>query len=120
MLAPHRSSGRLRVLLRHTPVAADIDGDRVSAVMLRDLENGGEVTVAADWVIDATETGDLLPLCGVEHITGAEAASETGEPHGAPVAQPGNVQPVTVCFALDHTEGADFTIDRPAEYDRFH
>ena len=120
MLAPHRSSGRLRVLLRHTPVAADIDGDRVGAVTLRDLENGGEVTVAADWVIDATETGELLPLCGVEHVTGAEAANETGEPHGAPVAQPGNVQPVTVCFALDHTEGADFTVDRPAEYDRFH
>ena len=32
MLAPHVSSGRLRILLEHEPVAADVDGDRVRAV----------------------------------------------------------------------------------------
>lgn len=120
LLAPHRSAGRLRVLTRHAPVRGDVDGDRVGAVTLLDLDGGGEVTVAADWVIDATETGEMLPLCGVEHVTGAEAAAETGEPHAGDVARPLNVQPVTVCFALDHIEGADFTVDRPAEYDRFH
>jgi hypothetical protein len=40
--------------------------------------------VWADWVIDATETGDLLPLCGAEYVTGFESREETGEPHAPP------------------------------------
>jgi hypothetical protein len=64
MLAPHRSTRRFEVLLEHSPVAASVDGDRVRAVTLRGGRDGSEVTVSADWFIDATETGDLLPLCG--------------------------------------------------------
>ena len=43
----------------------------------------------------------------------------TGEPHAPPVHQPGNLQPVTVCFAVDHLAGEDHTIPRPARYDDF-
>ena len=32
MLAPYRSSRQLRILMRHRPVAAEVDGDRVTAV----------------------------------------------------------------------------------------
>ena len=117
MLAPHRSAGRVKVLLRHAPIAAQLDRDRVAAVTLRDLVDGGELTVTADWVIDATETGELLPLCGAEHVTGAESREQTGEPHAPAEAQPLNMQPVSVCFALDHSEGEDHTIERPAGYE---
>jgi 2-polyprenyl-6-methoxyphenol hydroxylase-like FAD-dependent oxidoreductase len=91
MLAPHRSAGRLAVLLRHAPIAAAVDGDRVTAVTLRELAGGGDVTVTADWVIDATETGDLLPLCDAEYVTGAESREQTGEPHAPAQAQPLNM-----------------------------
>jgi hypothetical protein len=72
--------------------------------------------VWADWVLDATETGDLLPLCGAEHVTGFESREETGEPHAPHVAQPLNMQAVSACFALDHFEGEDHAIERPAAY----
>ena len=62
----------IELLLRHAPVAAEVDGDRVTAVTL----TGGRV-IEADWVIDATETGELLPLCGAEHVTGAESQDQT-------------------------------------------
>jgi hypothetical protein len=118
MLAPHRASGRVTVLLHHEPLAAEIDGDRIRSVTFRDAA-GETVQVAARWVIDATETGELLPLCGAEHVTGAESQSQTGEPHAAAHADPLNMQPISVCFALDHLAGEDHAIPRPPSYERF-
>jgi FAD-dependent oxidoreductase family protein len=116
MLAPLRSSARVRVLPRHVAVAALAGGDRVQAVTVRDLDSGAERVIWADWVLDATETGDLLPLTGAEHVTGFEAQAETGEPHAPPAAQPLNTQAVSACFAVDHLDGEDHTIARPAAY----
>jgi hypothetical protein len=116
MLAPHRSSGRIQVLPRHVAVEAAVDADRIEAVILRDGDSGDDLVVQADWVLDATETGGLLPLCGVEYVTGFESREQTGEPHAPDAAQPLNMQPVTACFALDHLEGRDNTIDRPDGY----
>jgi hypothetical protein len=116
LLAAHRGSGRLRVLLEHRPVTASVQGDRVDAVTLRGPD-GDRTTVVASYVLDATETGELLPLAGVEHVTGAESRSGTGEPHAPDSAQPQNMQAISWCFAVDHSAGADHTIDRPAAYD---
>jgi hypothetical protein len=118
LLAPHRSSGRMRVLLGHRATGALVDGDCVSAVTVRDGATARERVVWADWVLDATETGDLLPLCGAEHVTGFESREDTGEPHAPAQAQPLNMQAVSACFAVDHIEGEDHTIERPAGYAR--
>jgi hypothetical protein len=116
MLAAQRAAGRLRVLLEHRPVAVTTDADTVTSVTLEGPD-GGTVDVVASYVLDATETGDLLPLAGVEHVTGAESRRETGEPHAPEVAAPLNMQAVSWCFAVDHVEGEDHTIDRPPRYD---
>jgi FAD dependent oxidoreductase len=92
-----------------------VDRDRIRAVAFRDRADAERIVVA-DWVIDATETGDLLPLCGAEYVTGFESRAETGEPHAPAQAQPLNMQPVSACFALDHRAGEDHTIERPASY----
>lgn len=115
MLAPHRSSGRLTVLAPYRPVAAEVDGDRVSAVRLVHRDTGAAVTVAAPYVVDATETGELLPLTGTEYVTGFESQGDTGEPSAPAAAQPANMQAISVCFAIDHVDG-DHTIERPASY----
>ncbi|RAJ68842.1 FAD dependent oxidoreductase [Streptomyces sp. Amel2xB2] len=116
MLAPHRASGRLTVLLGHAPVAAHADGDTVRAVELCETASGESVTVAADYVLDATEGGDLLPLAGAEYVTGAESRETYGEPSAPAVADPANMQGVTVCFALEHRDGEDHVTDPPAGY----
>jgi hypothetical protein len=118
MLAPLRGAGLLRVLLEHEPVAAGTDGDRVNAVTVRGRRSGATTTITARWIVDATEHGDLLPLAGVEYVTGAESREQTGEPHAATVADPLNLQPVSVCFALDHRPGEDHTIDKPEGYEQ--
>lgn len=117
MLAPLISSGRVQVWLEHRPINADVDGDRVSAVNLQDLRTGTEKTVSASYFLDATELGDLLELTGVEFVTGAESQNQTGEPSAPSEAQPRNVQAFSVCFAMEHREGEDHTIDKPRDYD---
>ncbi|WP_372451680.1 FAD-dependent oxidoreductase [Glycomyces salinus] len=115
MLAPHLGSGRLRLLQPFRPVAARTDGDRVEAVELEHRSGGERLIVSAPIVLDATETGELLPLTGTEYVTGFESAADTGEPSAPAAAQPDNVQAVSVCFAIDHVEG-DHTIEKPADY----
>jgi hypothetical protein len=118
LLAPYRADGQLTILTHHTPVAAEVDGDEVRAVTLQDETTGERITISARCVLDATELGDLLPLAGVEHVTGAESQQETGEPHAVDgAAQPLDQQAFTWCFAMDLLPGEDHTIEKPAMYD---
>ncbi len=119
LIAPWISAGKLTLLTRTRPVGCATDGDRIGAVEFEDAE-GARFTVTAGYVIDATETGELLELGGVEHVTGAEAQSDTGEPHAPAIADPLNMQSFSWPFAISYSgDGADHTIDRPAEYETF-
>ena len=119
MLAAEVARGRVQVRLRCKPVAAAARGDRVEAVRLLDIETGAEECVSADYVLDATELGDVLALAGVEYVSGAESGAETGEPHAAAEADPENVQALTWCFAVGYDPEGDHTVDRPGFYDRW-
>jgi len=118
MLAPHVAAGTLTILRGTQAVAADVDRDTVRAVRVRD-ETGRETVLRAPYFADATELGDLLPLCGAEHVSGAESRRATGEPHAPAEAQPDNQQSFTVVFAMDYRAGETHTIDRPADYARW-
>ena len=120
MLAPHASSDRVRLLMRHRVVQAHTDGDRIAGLTLEDLEAGTRRFVEAAVVVDATETGELLEAAGVEHVIGAESQAATGEPHAVPGAPDSlDQQALTWCFAADHFPEEDHRIDKPAEYERF-
>jgi FAD dependent oxidoreductase len=110
--------GSIPRLMRHVPVAAAVDRDRVEAVTLRG-PGGDDLTVQADWTIDATETGELLELAGCEHVTGIESQAMTGEPHAPADARPDSIQAPAWCFALDHRPDEDHTIPRPPGYERW-
>lgn len=116
MLAPFVASGKVQILLRHLAISAATNGDKVEAVQVRSRETGHDYVLRAPLFVDATEMGDLLPLTKTEYVTGAEAQSETGEPHAKPEAQPQNMQAFTLCFPLEYIHGADFTIERPDEW----
>ncbi|MCX7019510.1 MAG: FAD-dependent oxidoreductase [bacterium] len=120
-LARAQSAARLEMRLRRRPVEVFTEGDSIRAVRLLNMETGADEIVHARYVLDATETGELLALGGVEYVTGAESQSQTGEPHavsGEP--QPRNMQAVTWCFAMGYDpSGAHHVIDKPAQYDRW-
>lgn len=117
MLAPWVSAGRLLMLLEHELVSASVDGVRVRAVSVRDVRTGESRDLEAPYFIDATELGDLLPLAGIEHVTGAESRRETRESHAPETAQPDNHQAFTACFAVEHRAGEEHTLSKPAEYE---
>jgi hypothetical protein len=118
MLAPEVSAGRVLILRQHRLLSAELEGsDRIAAVVVRDLAGGGDSRIKADYFVDATETGDLLPLAGAEHVSGSEARADTGEPSADEKARPGNLQAFSVCFVLEHLEGENHLIPRPAQYD---
>ncbi len=118
LLAEHVASGRVKVLYEHEPVAAVMQGDRVQAVVFRDLRNGAEVEIAAEYVLDATELGDVLPLAGAEYAIGAEHRSMYGELHGRTDREERlDQQAITWCLAMEHRPGENHVIDKPAEYE---
>ena len=117
MLAGAVRKGNLTILLETEPTGADVDGDHVRAVELLQRKENRTVSVSADVFIDATETGDLLPLTGTEYVTGSESQAQTGEPRAPEVARPDNLQGFTWCFVLDYREGEDHTIAKPEDYD---
>lgn len=118
LLAPYLSTGRVRLFQPYIPVSADLEGDRVRAVTVVS-EFGRPVAVVAPYFVDATETGDLLPITRTEWVTGAEAQRDTLEPSAPPAADPRNHQACTVCFAMDYDDGQDHTIPEPPEYRRW-
>ena len=121
MLLPFQAGMQLQVLLNHHPVEVSNIGDRVEAVTLENSLSNEKIIIHAEYILDATELGDLLPLAHVEHVCGAESQAQTGEPHalsGAP--DPLDQQAVSACFIMDYIPGADFTISKPVEYDFWH
>ena len=118
LLAPYLSTGRLRLLLGHRVVRADVDGDRVRALQAQG-EDGRRLVLNAAYFLDATELGDLLPLTGTEYVTGAEARSETRELHAPEKADLQSQQAFTYCLAMDYLPGVHLVIDKPQHYDRW-
>lgn len=116
MLAPHITAGRVRLIQPFIAERVETAGDTVTAVIGRVRGRNGDIVLSAPYFVDATETGDLLPLAKVEHVVGAESSADTQEPHAPDRARPDNHQAVTVCFAVDHEPDKDNTIEKPRGY----
>jgi hypothetical protein len=126
MLAYPQTAGTLKVLHHLHPIDVEVDeeeGDFIWGVCFADFSPdarvGAEVFIEADYILDATETGELLPLAGVEYVTGAESQRETGEPHAKPEAEPRNMQACTWCFAMAYDPNGNYTIRKPRHYEHW-
>ena len=118
MLSPYTLSGRLTVWTRHKIKEASTEGDQVKAVVVTNLDSGDEKVLNASYFLDATECGDVLPLTGVEYVTGSESKKDTGELHALDgEADPLDMQSITWCYAIDHMDGEDNTISKPEQYE---
>jgi len=116
MLAPFINSGKLTLYTGSKPIKAETVRDEIRSVTVKTAE-GDKLTITASYFLDATECGDVLPLAGVEYVTGAESKSDTGEPHALEgKADPKDIQAFTYCFAMDYFEGENHVIDKPKNY----
>lgn len=118
LLAPHISRRAIQLIREHRPIAVEYENDLVRAVTLQNVDTGDTLVVSAEYVLDATELGELLELANVEHVIGAEGQAETNEPHAlSDGPDPLDQQAVTWCFALDYLPDEDHTIPCPQQYD---
>ncbi len=133
MLAPFVEAGLLTVLHQTAACGANVltetdvlsSAERpivatnvITAVPLINLIHGELTEVRAKFVLDATEMGEMLPLCGAEYRVGAESRAQTGEPNavsGEP--EPENIQGLTWVFAMQFDPEGEDIIPKPAMYD---
>lgn len=113
MLRPLEEKGFLEVFVNTPLESAEMSGCEVKSV------TAGGRTFKAEFFLDATDTGELLPLTGCEYVTGAESAFETGESLAPKQKDSADMQPVTWVAAIEDRKTGDFVIEKPAEYDFF-
>lgn len=117
MLAPYARTGQLEVFLNTNPINGDIQNDRITALEIK-RSTGESINVRADYYLDATELGDLLPLVHAPYISGAESIEDTGEPNASTNGpQPERVQSFTWCFVTEYRPGENHTIRKPHGYE---
>ena len=121
LLAPDVEAGRLQILLRTKAVSAEVEGDRVASLDAVNLDDGSRARFRFEYLLDATELGDLLPMTGAEYVVGAESAAETGEPNAQPEeAKASCVQSCTYPFAMERRPaGENNRIRKPDKYDHY-
>ena len=87
-------------------------GERITSALAYRFDTRDIVRIRPGFVLDATETGELLPIAKIPYTVGSEAKAETGEPHAAPAANPACVQSFTYTFAVDYTPAAENKIPK--------
>jgi hypothetical protein len=118
MLMPYIFSGQLQLLKNSRLMKADVNGDTIESVFVENHLSGEVHCLRADYFLDGTDCGDLLPLCKAEYVMGSESQIDTDEPHAlSGQANPYDMQAVSHCFAVDYIAGEDFTIEKPETYE---
>ncbi|MAU08820.1 MAG: hypothetical protein CL607_03290 [Anaerolineaceae bacterium] len=104
------------ILFGYQPSRAEVENNTIQSVIVTN-DAGDTIRLEADFYLDATDLGDLLPLTQTAYGTGAEAKSDTNE-RGAPeTARPQEIQSFTYCFAVEFCPGENHTIAKPAHYE---
>ena len=127
MTLPFETAGNLEILFgaKVKQIKCDSSGPqgeiRIASVQIT-LSDGSVRVIEPRFLLDATDTGELLPLCGEEGtdwFVGAEAQSETGEPDAPPEARRHWVQPFTFPFPIDWSPEttSDNIIEPPTDYE---
>lgn len=115
MLAAHVDSRAITVVTGARVLAVDRDGDRIAAARFATAD--GELVVSCAVAVDATETGDLLPLVGADWVIGSEGRDAFGEPHALPGGpDPLAEQSCTIVAALVRDETPGDVEPTPAGY----
>lgn len=106
----------VHMLVGYEAVSADVDDHTVNAVIVENVD-GEQVRIEAQYFLDATDTGDLLPMTDTAYITGAESYEYTLEPDAPEEMRPDEVQSFTYCFAIEYHPDEDHTIEKPDNYE---
>lgn len=122
-LRPLEGPSGIRAILTRTQLI-DIQrypgNGQISYADFLNLDTGRITRIGAQYVLDATETGQALAMAGSPWTIGQEAQSTYGEPDAPSVAHPDWIQSFTYDFIVRWTpNGPQPIIPRPLEYNFF-
>ncbi len=117
-IQPYLDNGQLTLALFTRAKAAEVENDTVVSITVQNVQTGEELRIEADYFLDATDCGDLLPMTGTEYVLGAESKEMTGEPDAPETADSEDIQCITWVAALELTRER-IPMDKPACYDEF-
>lgn len=117
LLAEWLKSGRLKVYSRTKVIHGKVVRGRATRVVAVNFNTNLFIEFRPQFVIDATELGDLLPILNIPYVSGAESRQETGEPHAPEHSNPENVQDFTYPFVIEFRDGKNHTIEKPEGYE---
>jgi hypothetical protein len=118
-LAPYMESGLIEIDYETIPVDSTVEADIISSVTVMNTVSKEKKLIEAEYFLDATDCGDLLPLVHAEYRTGAESRAETGELHAPEIADPYDMQPITWVAALELNPEVPYRIEKPEKYEFF-
>lgn len=117
MIHPYIVSGNIDIYYETKPLSSVLDNDKIVTLILKN--KGQIIEVDAEYFLDATEEGELLPITNTEYVTGSEGKEETQEYHQSDKKDPLDMQAITWCFAVSLEKEGDYTIEKPRLYDYF-
>ncbi|MBT4484182.1 MAG: FAD-dependent oxidoreductase [Candidatus Latescibacteria bacterium] len=97
MLEKSIGNGRLTILKRHKVAKVITYNNRITSLEAVDMDNLIANQISGWMYIDATRTGYILPLAGVEHVVGSESNADTDEPNAADIPDTLGVQDFLYC-----------------------
>lgn len=86
MLAENVKREKLTIIRRHKVAKVITYSGRIASLLTIDLDKHVCDQVTGWMYVDATRHGDILPLAGIEYVSGVESSSVTGEPHAPAMA----------------------------------
>ncbi|CAM3569828.1 FAD-dependent oxidoreductase [Erysipelothrix urinaevulpis] len=117
MLNPYILSGQLDLRFNTNCIWAKMNDNTIESVGFK--QGHQEFSISAQFYLDASEIGDLLPLSQTDYVTGSESKAKTGEYHASDHEDPLDMQAITWCFAVSLEDEGDYTIEKPELYDFF-
>lgn len=116
MLLPYQLTNQLTIKLNTVVTSVNRQTAIINEVTYQNTLTNEKNQAIASYFIDATETGEILPLTGIDYVTGAEAKSETDEGNAVEVANPNDIQAFTYVLAMEYREGESNLIAEPEMY----
>lgn len=117
MLLPYELTNQLTICYETVVKKVERNGRTIEAITLEHTQTKQQTKVDVPYYIDATETGETLPLAKLPYVVGAESKADTNEPNALDEANPEDIQAFTYVLAMEYREGENHIIEKPAMYD---
>lgn len=116
-LSPYLANGLVKIILNSSVVNVTVQNNKIVSAEILNNRTEDSIEISPKIVIEATELGDILPLAGIEYVTGFESQTMTGEPSAPQEYQPNNLQAFSSCFAMSYDPIGEHVIDKPNNYE---